>query len=115
MDIVKELEQYDLKIRESDSPERLPIDFSIEDSEDNVCWAWGDWKSYEVECDHPHQCIDWGDDDECGVCKLCGAECNWHWGYNYDDGYKAAERAIYRWRKSSGGLVKKYIEQIMSN
>lgn len=33
-----ELKQYDLKMRESDNPERLPIDFSIEDEADNVCW-----------------------------------------------------------------------------
>lgn len=117
MDIEKELKQYDLRMRESDSEDREPIDFAIEDDNDNVCWVWGSepWTDIQVECDHPYQCIDWGDDDEMGECELCGAQCHWHWEYNYDNGYKAGERVIHGWErpdKKIGGLVGKYIKHL---
>lgn len=102
-----ELEQYDLSLRESDAPDRLPIDFSIEDDEDNVAWVWGDWKDYEVDCTHPYQCIDWGDDDERGECELCGAQCDWRWERDED----GQSREPHAWHKGNGGLIKKIIEE----
>lgn len=107
-----ELEQYDLKLRESDAPDRMKIDFSIEDEHDNVCWVWGKSSDdVEVECDHPYQCIDWGDDDECGECELCGSQCQWHWEHNYDNGYKGSERVVHSWHRPEkvGGVIKKII------
>lgn len=115
MNIEKELDQYDLRLRESDNPERLPIDFSIEDDDNNICWVWGkNVDDVEIECNHPYQCIDWGDDDECGECELCGAQCNWHWEYNYDDGYKAGERVVHGWERPTkiAGLVGKYLKEL---
>lgn len=116
MDLEKELKQYDLKIRYSEAEDREPIDFAIEDNNDNVCWVWGSepWKDVQVECDHPYQCIDWGDDDEMGECELCGAQCHWHWEYDYDDGYKAGDRIIHGWEKPDkiGGLVGKYLKEL---
>lgn len=105
------LKEHNLKIRESDSPDRLPIDFSVEDKGDNVAWVWGEEPSYvEVECEHAN--IDWGDDNECGVCEVCGAQCQWRWEYNYDNGYKAGERAIYHWKRPKlGGIIKQYLKE----
>jgi len=109
----KELEQYDLRARHSDAEDREPIDFTIEDDYDNVCWVWGSepWKNIQCDCDHPYQCIDWGDDDECGVCELCGASCDWHWE---NDGEGGQERVIHAWHKPEeiGGVVGKYLKEL---
>lgn len=115
MNIEKELDQYDLRLRESDNPERLPIDFSIEDDDDNICWVWGkNVDDVEVECNHPYQCIDWGDDDECGECELCGAQCEWHWVAG-DGSYK--DREPHSWHRPDkvSGLISKYLESLRGN
>lgn len=107
------LKEYELTIEESNSSERKPIDFTIRDGDDQWCAeVWGeDPKSVEVECDHPYQCIDWGDDDECGECELCGAQCYWRWE---NDGDGGQERNIYKWERPErvGGLVKKYLKSL---
>ena len=36
-------------------------------------------------CEHTR--IEWGDDDERGVCKNCGAECDWHYETEVFDNY----------------------------
>lgn len=108
----KELSQYDLKVRYSEAEDKQPIDFSIEDNQDNVCWVWGKTpEDVEIECDHPYQCIDWGDDDECGECELCGASCEWHWE---DDGEGGQDRAVHTWHNPEriGGLVGKYLKEL---
>lgn len=112
MNIEKELDQYDLRLRESDNPERLPIDFSVEDDNDNVCWVWGkDIDDVEVECNHPYQCIDWGDDDECGECQLCGATCSAHYEVdtgNVEDYYWSGRTLVpHEWspRETPGGII----------
>lgn len=119
------LEEYGLEVRESDNPERQLIDFDISDEEDNVAWVWGDSpEDAEVECDHPYQCIEWGDDDERGVCLLCGATCDWHYenqvvseGHDEDGRYTcqtADVRVPHDWympRKASG-MIGEYIEQL---
>lgn len=119
------LKEYGLHLRELDSPERLPIDFYIEDDEDNICWVWGaDAGSVDIECNHPTECIEYGDDDEQGECKLCGAKCDWHWvhdvvddGYDADGEYYAKEgevREITDWYypKKVGGIVGRYLKQL---
>lgn len=113
MNLKKELEQYDLKMRHSESEDREPIDFSIEDDQDNVCWVWGSepFKDVQVECDHPYQCIDWGDDDEMGECELCGAQCYWHWE---SDGEGGQERVIHGWEHPDKpfGIVGRYLKDL---
>lgn len=37
------------------------------------------------KCEHEN--IEWGDDDERGECKDCGATCDWHWVKDVDDNY----------------------------
>lgn len=34
-----------------------------------------------------HENIEYGDDDERGVCLDCGATCDWHWEKDLDDNY----------------------------
>ena len=65
------LEKYGLTIRESDNPDRKPIDFTIEDGNDNVCWVWGDTPDdVKIECDHA--VIDY---DKCNNCGKCADVC----------------------------------------
>ena len=112
MTFEEELKNNELTVRYSDAPDRAPIDLSIEDGNDGICWVWGESPyDVEVECDHPYQCIDWGDDDEMGECILCGAQCNWKWE---DDGDGGKERNVYQWHKPEriGGLVKKYLKEL---
>lgn len=105
-DLLKEL---GLKVRESDNPERSPIDFTIEDGEDNVAWVWGEWNGYEVECTHPN--IEYEDDETQGYCPICGEYCDWHYDISADDGYTIKERVPHQWYEGDGGIIKKYIEE----
>lgn len=106
-DLLKEL---GLKIRESDNPERAPIDFTIEDGEDNVAWVWGDnQNSWECECSHP--VVEYEDDDTTGQCPLCGQCCDWHYEESADDGYTIKERVPHYWYKGGYGIIDKYIEE----
>ena len=133
MDFKKELEKYGLKIyhkehkADRDDPDDYePIDFSIDDGADNVAWVWGSepFSDFQVECNHPEECIEWGDDDERGECLLCGATCDWYWetdvvdeGHNEDGTYYATTgevREITDWhnRDKFGGLIGKYIKHL---
>lgn len=38
-----------------------------------------------IECEHLD--IEWGDDDERGLCKTCGKVCDWHWEKEIIDNY----------------------------
>ena len=130
----EELKKYGLKVYHkeyrptTDDPDDYdvePIDFSIDDGTDNVAWAWGSepFHDFEVECNHPTECIEWGDDDECGECLLCGDQCFWHWeeGEEYegvdDDGYvmssKWGDRVIDEWHHTGNkGLIGKYLKHL---
>lgn len=120
------LKEYGLEVWESDSPERQLIDFVLQDKDTGEEYAtvWGDsLEDVEVECNHPYQCVEWGDDDEQGVCLLCGATCDWHYenqvvseGHDEDGRYicQTADVCVphdwYMPRKASG-LIGEYIEQ----
>lgn len=116
-DLLKEL---GFKVRESDNPERSPIDFTIEDGKDNVAWVWGSGEivavdnerydyDYEVECDHA--IVDYGDDDEQGYCPICGKHCDWHYEESADDGYTIKERVPHCWHEGDGGIIKQYVKE----
>lgn len=133
-DFNKELKKLGLAKIESEAKDREPIDFSIADEEDNRCWVYGtyqtvalDNKRYlydvSVECDHPDEAIEWGDDDECGECLLCGAQCSWHWEeeeeyegkdeYGYPISSKSGYREIERWYDTeNNGLIGEYLDQL---
>lgn len=92
------LKQYGLNVRESDNPDREPVDFTIEDGEDNVAWVYG--KRYELnwECSHPVEPT-WDGDE--GRCPVCGAECEWHWekqvvdeGHDEEGNYTCKEAEV---------------------
>lgn len=112
----EELDKLGLTEYQSESEDREPIDFSIADGEDNVAWVWGSepWHDVQVECNHPDNCIDWGDDDECGECLLCGSQCTWHWEESADDGYTVKERVIDRWEEPNviGGIIGRYLDEL---
>lgn len=109
------LEELELKLHHSDAEDALPIDFSIEDTEDNVCWVWGMTPdSVEFECDHPDHCIEYDDDETVGECLICGATCEWHRETSSDDGYAINERVPHHWEKSTnpGGIIKKILNEM---
>lgn len=122
--IDKELEDYGLKIRYSDSDDREPIDLSIEDNEDNVAWVWGSEPFHDVEweCNHPDECIEYDDDETVGECLLCGSHCDWHYenevvseGHDESGNYTcktSSNRKPHNWypRKSAGGIIGEIID-----
>ena len=124
----EKLKKYGLKVYQSDAEDREPIDFSIADDEDNVCWVWGSgpFTDVQIECTHPEVCVEWGDDDEQGVCKLCGATCDWHWvntvvneGHDDEGNYycyegKEREVTMVHTPKEIGGIVGEYLKELRS-
>lgn len=115
MNLKRKLKQYNLEARHSDDPNGAVIDEIVYDDQDNVAWIWGDNpQDAEYECNHPDQCIDWGDDDECGECELCGATCFWNYSVSADDGYVIKERVPYEWDhpKEVGGVIGKYLADL---
>ena len=121
MTFKEELAKYDLEPYYSEAPDREPIDFSVSDSDDYVAWVWGTYQTndIQVECNHPKECIEWGDDDECGECVLCGAQCYWHYERetidNYPDEIKEVKvRVPHEWMSPEkvGGIIGRYIEHL---
>lgn len=62
-------------------------------------------KVRDLDCDHIN--IEWGDEDERGVCTDCGAVCDWHYEKeiidNYPDYVKEVEvRVPHEWHWEEG-------------
>ena len=56
-----------------------------------------------MTCEHTD--IEWGDDDERGVCRECKATCDWHWENavidNYPDYIKEVKvRVPHEWHEA---------------
>lgn len=70
---------------EYNEPSEFAIDFTIKDDDNrDVCDVYGnDKQDLNIECLHDD--IEFGDDDECGVCPMCGATCMWHWETDLED------------------------------
>lgn len=110
--MLDELKDYGLSLRESDDPERDPVDFSIEDGEDNVAWIWGHSLSdVDWECDHPYQCIDFGDGEEQCECLLCGSFGDYHYDKD-EEGHDVPEPHEWYPRRDVGGLIGKYLKEL---
>lgn len=119
-EIDKLLKRYKLNIRESDSPGREPIDFTVEDKEDNVAWVYGKTYAFDWECSHPVSPV-WDGDE--GRCPICGTKCEWHWEKEIvDEGRDAEEnhtckeglvREVDGWEDplKVGGLIRRYIKE----
>ena len=120
----EELGKYKLYVRESDSSERDPIDFTIENVDDNVAWVHGNsLEDIDYECSHPTEPV-WDDEDYC-ECPVCGETCDWHLekvvvdeGHDADGDYfcKEAEvRVVDCWNGPRpygvGGLIGEYIKE----
>lgn len=114
------LDKLGLKVRESDDPNRYPVDFCIEDIYDNIAWVWGNKDDYEVECNHPS--IEYEDDDEQGRCEVCGQTCYWHYekdivneGHDEQGNYTcqvARVRVPDEWHEGDGGIIKQYVKEV---
>lgn len=107
------LKVYGLSYRESDSPDRDEVDFTIEDKDDNVAYVWGHSPSdVDWECNHPHQCIEFGSDrEEQGECMLCGAWCDWHYSAD-EEGHGYPEAHEWYPRRDVGGLIGRYLKEL---
>lgn len=123
-EINKLLKRYKLNIRESDDPDREPIDFTVEDREDNVAWVYGSClDDVDYECSHPTEPV-W-DGEDYGVCPVCGETCDWHWekqvvdeGHDADGNYTCKEaevRVVNFWSgprsNGVGGIIGRYIKE----
>ena len=114
----KELKDLGLTILYNEAEDRKPIDFSIADEEDNVCWVWGEKGDIEVECSHPSCAVEYDDDDPVGECAICGATCDCH--YEADNGnveeYAWSGRKLvpHEWYfpKKIGGIVGDYLKEL---
>ena len=117
------LKEYGLKLHENDSPDRYEVDFTIEDSEDNVAWVWGyGLNDVEFECNHPYECVEFGDDDEQGQCMLCGSYCDYEIKEEWlDEGHDEDGKCIGKiiqtrepieWypRRNIGGIIGDYLK-----
>lgn len=117
MGMVEELKDYGLQLREGDSPDREPVDFSVEDDDgDSVATVWGNKpEDVDWECHHPYDLIEFGDDrDEQGECLLCGSYCDYH--YSPDcEGNKVPEPHGWYPRRNIGGLIGKYLKELEQN
>lgn len=105
--------EYGLNVRESDSPNRQRIDFSVEDEADNVAWVWGDsFSDVDWECNHPYECIEFGDErEDQGECLLCGCFCDWH-GVPDEHGNTYPEPHEWYPRRDVGGLIGEYLKEL---
>lgn len=94
------LEPLGLRISKDDTwGTKCPIEFVVEDDEQEYAWVWGTPNDIEWECDHPS--VIYGDKDERAECPICGSTCDW------DD-----EGPI-TWYKSKelGGVLKKCLDE----
>lgn len=87
--------------KESQEPDRWPIDFKVLDEDGNeVAQVWGNNRyDFEIDCNHSE--VDFGDEDIMGECAICGAFCKWHnetdvvnEGYDSDGQYYAQEGKV---------------------
>lgn len=108
----EELEGFGLKVRHSDDPDSEPIDEVIYDGEDEVAFVYGSepFKDVQVECDHPNQCIDFGDGEEQGECLLCGATCDYH--YEMDDDHEVPTPHMWHEPEQIGGIIGDYLKDL---
>lgn len=110
----EKLKEYGLKIYwNEDGNREEPLDFSINDGEDNVAWVWGAHPVNDVnwECNHPYECVEFGDKDEQCECRLCGAFGDWHYVED-DKGNKVPEPHEWYPRRDVGGLIGEYIKEL---
>lgn len=105
-ELEQELKRYGLKLRHSDAPDALPIDFVIEDGTDNVAWVWGNNpQDIDWECNHPE--VEFEKDEPIGECLICGTYCN---AMRERDGELVPNGWIPR--KSIGGWIEKYLKEL---
>ena len=111
----KELENYGIKIFQSKNDDRYLIDFILEDKDtgDEYATVWGyGLNDVEFECNHPYECVEFGDDDEQGQCMLCGSYCDWRRVPDEDTpGYP--EPTEWYPRRNAGGLIKEYLDELL--
>lgn len=111
-DINQELMVYGLKLVESDDLNRQKIDFVLQDEEDNIFWCWGEQPNdVDWECNHPYQCIDFGDSNEKCECLLCGSFGDYHYDKD-EEGHDVPEPHEWYPRRDVGGLIGEYLKEL---
>lgn len=108
------LKEYGLHVEHSEAQDREPIDFEIRDANDTLCatvWGSEPWNDVQVDCEHPYQCIDFGDGEEQGECLLCGATCDYHYTLE-EDGHQVPEPHEWYAAKQIGGIIGGYLKDL---
>jgi len=114
----EKLKEYGLNVHWSEAEDREPIDFSIDDGNDNVAWVWGSepFNDVQIECNHPEEAIDYhyDEDHHQGRCEICGAWCDVGHQASADDGYIINEPFVVEWYQPNriGGIVGDYIQEL---
>lgn len=78
---MEKLKEYGYKVEESKVDGGTNYEIQDQDGE-VVAWIWQDdnnKNNIDWECQHPEDITEFGDDDECGECPICGAICSWFW------------------------------------
>ena len=90
----------------------MPIDFTVRDDDyDPVAYVWGETvNDFNIDCHHPD--IVYGDDDEVGVCPVCGKVCYWKWE---DDGEGHRVHVVYEWEEDEEHWEKSFIKEVLNN
>lgn len=112
----EELKYYGAHVEHSEAEDREPIDFEIRDdkSDELIATVWGSnpFNDVQIDCNHDIYAIE--DEELQGECLICGANCDWHYEANADDGHTIKERVPYEWYtpKEIGGFVGDYIKDL---
>lgn len=110
--MLDELKDYGLTFVENDDESRERIDFIIKEGNDGVAAVWGHSLSdVDWECDHPYQCIDFGDGEEQCECLLCGSFGDYHYEED-DEGHKVPEPHEWYPRRDISGLIGEYVKEL---
>ena len=110
----KKLESYGIKISQSKDNDRSLIDFALQDknADEEYANVWGDsYTDVDWECNHPYQCIDFGDGEEQCECALCGSFGDYHYEED-DEGHKVPEPHEWYPRRDVGGLIGEYLKEL---
>lgn len=113
------MSDYFVEHRPVKLPDTCPIDFEVRERLSDVICAtvWGDTlDDLCVDCDHDYVKYE-DDDDERGVCEVCGATCDWHWSKDIVELENVVgeitDRTPHEWYEPDkpGGFIGDYVKQ----
>ena len=122
-DVFDKLKEMGIEVKHLDEPKDCKhMELIYDESPISEIWVYDPFE-YKVNwtCVHNGEFVDWGDDDECGECLICGMECDWTWktdvvseGHDDEGNYTATEgkvRDISGWHPTDKkGIIGEIVE-----